>query len=119
RDAARRHPLRPGRQPGALPRRRGGRQRRRPDDQLAPAGPGPVGAFAGAPVSGAARPRPPGGPVRFPALALVSLLILLLAGAGIALFSERAHRIETAREAGAQADLLASAVAGALAFDDP
>lgn len=70
-------------------------------------------------MSGAARPRPPGGPVRFPALALVSLLILLLAGAGIALFSERAHRIETAREAGAQADLLASAVAGALAFDDP
>ena len=55
---------------------------------------------------------------RFPLLALGSLLVLLIAGASIAVLSERALKVQMAREAGAQADLLASAVSGALAFDD-
>ncbi len=55
---------------------------------------------------------------RFPLLALGSLLLLLIAGVAIGVFSERAIKGEMAREAGAQADLLASAVSGALAFDD-
>ena len=55
---------------------------------------------------------------RFPILALASLLALLIAGVAIAVVHEHALREQTAREAGAQADLLASAVSGALAFDD-
>ena len=55
---------------------------------------------------------------RFPIVALASLLVLLIAGVAIAALSERSLKLQTAREAGAQADLLASAVSGALAFDD-
>jgi signal transduction histidine kinase len=55
---------------------------------------------------------------RFPLVALASLLMLLIVGVAIAVLSERSLKMQTAREAGAQADLLASAVSGALAFDD-
>ncbi|MGZ9098472.1 MAG: ATP-binding protein [Brevundimonas sp.] len=55
---------------------------------------------------------------RFPLLALGSLLLLLIAGLVIGVMSERALKDQLASEAGAQADLLASAVSGALAFDD-
>lgn len=55
---------------------------------------------------------------RFPLLALGSLLILLVAAVAVTVLSERALKDQLAREAGAQADLLASAVSGALAFDD-
>ncbi|NJC40555.1 signal transduction histidine kinase/ActR/RegA family two-component response regulator [Brevundimonas alba] len=55
---------------------------------------------------------------RFPVVALASLLVLLIAGIAIAVVNEQALRVQTARAAGAQADLLASAVSGALAFDD-
>jgi len=55
---------------------------------------------------------------RFPLLALGSLLILLMAAVAVTVLSERALKDQLAREAGAQADLLASAVSGALAFDD-
>jgi len=55
---------------------------------------------------------------RFPIVALASLLVLLIAGVAIAVVNEHALKEQTAREAGAQADLLASAVSGALAFDD-
>jgi signal transduction histidine kinase len=55
---------------------------------------------------------------RFPLVALASLLVLLIAGVAIAVVNEQALKVQTAREAGAQADLLASAVSGALAFDD-
>ncbi|MBU1385426.1 MAG: response regulator [Alphaproteobacteria bacterium] len=55
---------------------------------------------------------------RFPLVALASLLVLLIAGVAIAIVNEQSLREQTAREAGAQADLLASAVSGALAFDD-
>jgi len=53
-----------------------------------------------------------------PTLALVLLLVLLAAGVVVAVLGERGARAEMAREAGAQGDLLASAVSGALAFDD-
>ena len=55
---------------------------------------------------------------RFPLLALACLALLLAAGAGVAAFNERAARRQAAQEAEAQADLLASAVSGALAFED-
>ncbi|MDP2260770.1 MAG: ATP-binding protein [Caulobacter sp.] len=55
---------------------------------------------------------------RFPILAISVLLVLLVAGLLISVASERAIREQMAREAGAQADLLASAVSGALAFGD-
>jgi signal transduction histidine kinase/ActR/RegA family two-component response regulator len=55
---------------------------------------------------------------RFPILALASLLLLLIAGLIIGVMGERALKAQLASEAGAQADLLASAVSGALAFDD-
>src|SRR5690606_10009965 len=55
---------------------------------------------------------------RFPIVALASLLILLIVGVAIAVLNEQSLKLQTAREAGAQADLLASAVSGALAFDD-
>jgi signal transduction histidine kinase len=55
---------------------------------------------------------------RFPILALASLLALLIVGVAIAVINEQSLKVQTAREAGAQADLLASAVSGALAFDD-
>jgi signal transduction histidine kinase len=51
-------------------------------------------------------------------LVLTSLAILLAAGIATAVLGERAARNQLAREAGAQAELLASAVSGALAFDD-
>ena len=54
----------------------------------------------------------------FPVVALASLLVLLIAGVAIAVLNEQSLKLQTAREAGAQADLLASAVSGALAFDD-
>jgi len=54
----------------------------------------------------------------FPVLAMISLIALLCVGLGIAIVNERASRQQLVREAGAQADLLASAVSGALAFDD-
>lgn len=57
-------------------------------------------------------------PSRFSLLALASLLLLLVAGLATSALSERALKDQMAREAGAQADLLASAVSGALAFDD-
>ena len=49
---------------------------------------------------------------------LGSLALLLVAAVLIAVLGERALRDQMAREAGAQADLLASAVSGSLAFDD-
>jgi signal transduction histidine kinase/CheY-like chemotaxis protein len=55
---------------------------------------------------------------RFPIVALASLLVLLITGVAIAVVNEQSLKVQTAREAGAQADLLASAVSGALAFDD-
>ncbi len=55
---------------------------------------------------------------RFPLVALASLLVLLIAAVAIAVVNEQSLKEQTAREAGAQADLLASAVSGALAFDD-
>lgn len=55
---------------------------------------------------------------RFPVVALACLLVLLIASVAIAVQGERALKDQMAREAGAQADLLASAVSGALAFDD-
>jgi signal transduction histidine kinase/ActR/RegA family two-component response regulator len=55
---------------------------------------------------------------RFPLLVLASLGALLLCALAVGVFSERSLKEQLAREAGAQADLLASAVSGALAFDD-
>jgi signal transduction histidine kinase len=55
---------------------------------------------------------------RFPLLVLASLIVLLIAGVATTVISERGLKEQLAREAGAQADLLASAVSGALAFDD-
>ena len=55
---------------------------------------------------------------RFPVLALASLLLLLIAATATAVLGERGVKSQLAHEAGAQADLLASAVSGALAFDD-
>lgn len=55
---------------------------------------------------------------RFPIMALACLLVLLVAGITIAVINEQSLKQQTARQAGAQADLLASAVSGALAFDD-
>lgn len=53
-----------------------------------------------------------------PIVALACLAVLLVAGVFVSVAHERAMKLELAREAGAQADLLASAVSGALAFDD-
>ncbi|MDB5420922.1 MAG: integral rane sensor hybrid histidine kinase [Brevundimonas sp.] len=55
---------------------------------------------------------------RFPLLVLFSLFSLLAAGLAVAVLSERAIRTQQASQAEAQADLLASAVSGALAFGD-
>ncbi len=55
---------------------------------------------------------------RFPILAIAFLVVLLTSGLAITVASERAIHDQMAREAGAQADLLASAVSGALAFGD-
>ena len=54
----------------------------------------------------------------FPLLVLGSLALLMVAAVIVALLGERALRDQMAREAGAQADLLATAVSGSLAFDD-
>ena len=53
-----------------------------------------------------------------PVVALACLVVLLIVGVFVSVTHERAMKAEVAREAGAQADLLASAVSGALAFDD-
>ena len=55
---------------------------------------------------------------RFPLLVLASLAALLICAIAVGVFSERSLKEQWSREAGAQADLLASAVSGALAFDD-
>lgn len=55
---------------------------------------------------------------RYPLLVSLLLALLLAAGVAVAVLSERAMKDQLVREAGAQADLLASAVSGALAFDD-
>ena len=49
----------------------------------------------------------------------LALSLLLIAAIATAVLGERAAKAQLAREAGAQAELLASAVSGALAFDDP
>lgn len=54
----------------------------------------------------------------FPLLVLASLTLLMVVALVVALLGERALRDQMAREAGAQADLLASAVSGSLAFND-
>lgn len=51
-------------------------------------------------------------------LVLASLTVLLIAGITTAVLGERAAKAQLAHEAGAQAELLAAAVSGALAFDD-
>ncbi|MDO1558605.1 ATP-binding protein [Brevundimonas sp. 2R-24] len=56
--------------------------------------------------------------IGLPILAVGSLALLLAVAAVVFLLNEQAVRRDLAREAGAQADLLASAVSGALAFDD-
>ena len=53
-----------------------------------------------------------------PVVALACLAVLLIVGLFVSIAHDRAMKTELAREAGAQADLLASAVSGALAFDD-
>ena len=53
-----------------------------------------------------------------PLVALICLAILLGVAVLVSAVNERAMKHELAREAEAQADLLASAVSGALAFDD-
>ncbi|SFS30844.1 ATP-binding protein [Brevundimonas viscosa] len=53
-----------------------------------------------------------------PLVALACLAVLLVVGVFVSITHERAMKVELARDAGAQADLLASAVSGALAFDD-
>ncbi len=53
-----------------------------------------------------------------PLVALACLAVLLIVGAFVSIAHDRTMKLELAREAGAQADLLASAVSGALAFDD-
>ena len=53
-----------------------------------------------------------------PLVAITCLAILLAAGLAVSVVNERNTRDQLAREGGAQADLLASAVSGALAFDD-
>ena len=55
---------------------------------------------------------------RFPLLALGAVIILMVVGLIIGALSEQAYRNQSAREAGAQARLLASSVTAALAFDD-
>ncbi|MEH6663972.1 MAG: ATP-binding protein [Brevundimonas sp.] len=52
-------------------------------------------------------------------LVVVCLGLLLAAGVGVTVFSERWEKAQLARQAEAQAELMASAVSGALAFDDP
>jgi signal transduction histidine kinase/CheY-like chemotaxis protein len=54
----------------------------------------------------------------FSGLVLAALAVLLVAAVATAVLGERAAKAQLAREAGAQAELLASAVSGALAFDD-
>jgi len=55
---------------------------------------------------------------RFRLVALGCLAVLLAAGVGVAAYTEQAARRQLAHEAEAQADLLSSAVSGALAFGD-
>ncbi len=55
---------------------------------------------------------------RLSRLALVCVVMLISAGLLVVVVGERNERVQLAREAGAQADLLAQAVRGALAFDD-
>jgi len=51
-------------------------------------------------------------------IALIAVAVLVAAGLAIGLFSEQAYRSQAAREAGLQADLIASSVTGPLAFGD-
>ena len=55
---------------------------------------------------------------RLSRLALICVVMLISAGLLVVVLGERNERVQLAREAGAQADLLAQAVRGALAFDD-
>lgn len=55
---------------------------------------------------------------RFSLLTLMSLLAILVCGVSVAVVGERSVRQQRASQAEAQADLLASAVSGALAFND-
>lgn len=55
---------------------------------------------------------------RFSVIALIAVAVLVAAGLAIGLFSEQAYRSQAAREAGLQADLIASSVTGPLAFGD-
>ena len=55
---------------------------------------------------------------RFSVIALIAVAVLVAAGLAIGLFSEQAYRSQAAREAGLQAELIASSVTGPLAFDD-
>jgi signal transduction histidine kinase/CheY-like chemotaxis protein len=54
----------------------------------------------------------------FSGMVMTALAVLLAAAIATAVLGERAAKAQLAREAGAQAELLASAVSGALAFDD-
>ena len=51
-------------------------------------------------------------------LVVACLGLLLAAGVGVTIFSERWDKAQLMRQAEAQAELMASAVSGALAFDD-
>ena len=51
-------------------------------------------------------------------LVVACLGVLLAAGVGVTIFSERWDKAQLVRQAEAQAELMASAVSGALAFDD-
>ncbi len=53
-----------------------------------------------------------------PAVAIAIGLAILALSVGLAAFNERAGRLESARQAQVQADILAGSVAAALAFDD-
>ncbi|WP_296818041.1 ATP-binding protein [Brevundimonas sp.] len=55
---------------------------------------------------------------RFPLLASAAVLVLVLAGVLIAVVGENSYRRQSAREAGVQAEMLASSVTAALAFED-
>src|SRR5690606_19383 len=102
-------------EPRALSHRRRPGGARRTDDQFAPAQPGAQRARAlGAVMTLAERFRARPAPV----LTLALVVILVLVGLVIAAFSEQAYRRQAAREAGVQAELLASSVTAALAFDD-
>jgi signal transduction histidine kinase len=53
-----------------------------------------------------------------PTLAMASAVLLLMAGVGVAVFSERLYENQKAREVAVQGEILANSVTAALAFDD-